>query len=139
MPTYSYVCPTCGCATEQYRLIADRNDTVECPVCGTALKRRIEPTLGLWHNNSRPKDQEMSDDRFIPNVTFSNCTMHGGSGFLKMNGDLNARVENLTALGANRVFEMRNGARVDAANVIQRTSNKTTASRKQRKKRKRKR
>jgi len=65
--------------------------------------------------------------------------MHGGGGFLKMNGDLNARVENLTALGANRVFEMRNGARVDAANVIQRTSNKTSASRKQRKKRKRKR
>jgi putative FmdB family regulatory protein len=122
MPIYSYDCSRCMRLTEIVRSVAERDDPASCLSCGNkSIKRRIDVPQGLIGRNIPPPQMPIGvAGAAKPNVSFINCQVfnaHGG--FLKMSGPLTARVENLTAYDTDRVFEMSDGARVDARNVFQ--------------------
>lgn len=54
MPSYDYACPTCG-GFDAIRTLAQRNEPVDCPDCGTASPRVLvsAPRLALLEGATR--------------------------------------------------------------------------------------
>lgn len=54
MPTYDYVCPTCG-PFDALRSLAQRNEDCLCRLCGTASRRAIlsAPSLAAMDGSAR--------------------------------------------------------------------------------------
>ncbi|MBA3450988.1 MAG: hypothetical protein H0T18_07235 [Chloroflexia bacterium] len=67
MPTYSYLCDSCGHSFETVQRFADEALT-ECPQCGSLIRRVIQPVgvvfkgSGWYINDSRPKAASESSD-----------------------------------------------------------------------------
>ena len=45
MPTYEYVCPSCGTRGELFRTVSKRDDPAECAACGDFAKRVVSVPL----------------------------------------------------------------------------------------------
>jgi putative FmdB family regulatory protein len=66
MPTYSYLCDTCGHDFEAVQRFAD-DPLSECPQCGAPIRRVIQPVgvvfkgSGWYITDSRPKSASDGD------------------------------------------------------------------------------
>ena len=67
MPTYSYLCDSCGHDFEAVQRFAD-DALTECPECGSRIRRVIQPVgvvfkgSGWYINDSRPKSSGESGE-----------------------------------------------------------------------------
>ena len=67
MPTYSYLCDTCGHDFETVQRFAD-DPLTECPQCGASIRRVIQPVgvvfkgSGWYITDSRPKGSGDGED-----------------------------------------------------------------------------
>lgn len=48
MPSYEYICPSCGTTTLKIVPIRDRDNTDECKNCGVMVKRAITMPERVW-------------------------------------------------------------------------------------------
>lgn len=61
MPTYEYVCPSCGNQFDQYVSFQGDPNSVHCASCGSTVRRVFsKPSIvfkgsGFYINDSRPK------------------------------------------------------------------------------------
>jgi putative FmdB family regulatory protein len=68
MPTYSYLCDTCGHDFEAVQRFAD-DPLTECPECGSRIRRVIQPVgvvfkgSGWYITDNRPKSSSDGTDR----------------------------------------------------------------------------
>ena len=57
MPTYGYLCPSCGQEMEDFALIKDRKETMPCTKCSTDSPRHFGgSTVGHKDNPSQIKE-----------------------------------------------------------------------------------
>lgn len=56
MPIYEYKCPQCTKEIEKIRKIAEREDPLECPECGSDMSVKVSDISG-YRINWIPTDQ----------------------------------------------------------------------------------
>lgn len=141
MPAYTYACPACGHVLWQMRQIASRDDAKGCPKCSSGvLTRLLDATQGLLSGSLQGHQEATYQSRlagpttvngWIENMTVDNC-----GGGIRMDGG-HIVVRNLQVTNTPSVFDLHNGATVDATNIVYRASTNERSSKKTRSRRKR--
>ena len=126
MPIYIYDCPDCKRRVDQMRLIADRDEPGICSYCGGLLARCVAVPIGLltgMYNDPRESLEESPAVAKVPNITLSNTTVYSKGGGFQFGRGSHIKVQNMRATTARPLFELYEGATIDAANVVHHAEN----------------
>jgi len=121
MPIYTYTCSKCGKCSWQNRGSHTKDDLRRCPKCQDgSLFRSSDAIPNISGSAFNRPDVSISplvhrSGPTVKNVTIMNFPKGTG---IKLDGNINALVENYSAINTKFAFAATRGARVEATNVV---------------------